>query len=117
QLRSGIEIITRMTNLPEKMNGADLVITGEGNVDFQTVFGKTPFGVAQIAKEKNIPVIALAGGLGQKYKSLYDKGFDGIFSITDRPMTLQEAIDNAAVLLEDAAENLVRFWISNREKK
>jgi len=117
QLRSGIEIITRMTNLPEKMNGADLVITGEGKIDFQTAFGKTPFGVAQIAKEKNIPVIALAGGLGQKYKSLYAKGFDGIFSITYRPMTLQEAIDNAAVLLEDAAENLIRFWISNRDKK
>ncbi len=117
QLQSGIEIITKLTHLPEKMNGADLVITGEGKIDFQTASGKTPFGVAQTAKEKNIPVIALAGGLGHKYKDLYTKGFDGIYSITDKPMTLQEAIDNVALLLEDAAENLIRLWISNKYKK
>jgi len=117
QLQSGIEIIEKITNLSEKMNGADLVITGEGKIDFQTARGKVPFGVAQTAKEKNIPVIALAGGLGQKYKDLYTNGFDGIFSITDKPMTLQKAVENAALLLEDAAENLIRFWISNMYKK
>lgn len=117
QLQSGIEIIEKITNLSEKMNGADLVITGEGKIDFQTASGKAPFGVAQTAKEKNIPVIALAGELGQKYKGLYTKSFDGIFSIIDKPMTLQEAVENAAILLEDAAENLIRFWISNKNKK
>lgn len=89
----------------------------EINVHDPLFRGKTPFGVAQTAKEKNIPVIALAGGLGQNYKSLYAKGFNGIFSIADKPMTLQEAVDNAALLLEDAAENLIRFWISNKYKK
>jgi len=114
QLQRGIDIVTQTTNLSEKMSGADLVITGEGKIDFQTAFGKTPFGVAQIAKNKNIPVIVLAGSLGEGYKTLYEKGFDGIFSIIDKPMSLQEAIDNAAELLENASENIVRLWINKK---
>jgi len=114
QLQRGIEIVTQITNLSEKMNGADLVITGEGRIDFQTAFGKTPFGVAQVAKAKNISTIALAGSLGEGYKTLYKKGFDGIFSIIDKPMSLQEAINNAAELLENAAENVIRLWIEKK---
>jgi glycerate kinase len=109
-LQSGIAIVTKTTSLAEKMEGADLVITGEGRIDFQTAFGKTPFGVAQLAKEKNIPVIVLAGSLGDGYQALYEKGFDGIFSIIDKPIELQEAIDNAGVLLENAAESIIRLW-------
>lgn len=116
RLERGITIITRTTQLAEKMDGADLVITGEGRIDFQTAFGKTPFGVAQVAKKQNIPLIALAGSLGDGYQSLYSKGFNGIFSIIDKPMPLQEAIDNAAQLLENAAENVVRLWIEKLKK-
>jgi len=111
KLQQGIEIVTQTTNLAGKMKGAQLVITGEGRIDFQTAFGKTPFGVAQVAKEQNIPVIVLAGSLGDGYQTLYDKGFNGIFSIIDKPMSLQQAIDNAAGLLENAAENVLRIWI------
>jgi len=70
--------------------------------------------VAQVAKEQNIPLIALAGSLGEGYKTLYEKGFDGIFSIIDKPMSLQEAIDNAGQLLENAAENVMRLWINKK---
>jgi glycerate kinase len=112
-LQPGIDIVTKTTSLADKMEGADLVITGEGRIDFQTAFGKTPFGVAQIAKEKNIPLIVLAGSLGDGYQTLYEKGFDGIFSIIDKPMELQEAIDNAGVLLENAAESVIRLWAKN----
>jgi glycerate kinase len=111
QLRRGIEIVTQSTNLADKMNDANLVITGEGRIDFQTAFGKTPFGVAQIAKEKNIPVIAIAGSLGEGYQTLYDKGFGKIYSIMDESMSLKYAIENAAKLLENAAENVVRIWM------
>ncbi len=111
KLERGVDIVARIASLAEKMEGADLVITGEGKIDFQTAFGKTPFGVAQVAKQKNIPVIAIAGSLGEGYEKLYDKGFNGIFSIIVKPMMLQEAIDNAAVLVENAAENVVRLWI------
>lgn len=116
-LERGIAIVTRTTQLAEKMDGADLVITGEGRIDFQTAFGKTPYGVAQMANEHNIPLIALAGSLGEGYQSLYGKGFDGIFSIIDKPMLLHEAIDNAAELLEKAAESIVRLWIKKDYKK
>jgi glycerate 2-kinase len=111
KLQSGIEIVTKTTNLADKMLCADLVITGEGRIDYQTAFGKTPFGVAQIAKQKNIPVIALAGSLGKGYKTLFDKGFDGMFSIIDKPMSLEESIQNASQLVENAAEAIIRLWI------
>lgn len=111
QLRRGIDIVIQTTNLADKMKDASLVITGEGRIDFQTAFGKTPFGVAQIAKEKNTPVIAIAGSLGEGYQTLYDKGFDEIYSIMDESMSLKYAIENAAELLENAAENVVRNWI------
>ena len=114
RLKRGIEIVTQTTNLSEKMSGADLVITGEGRIDFQTAFGKTSFGVAQIAKEKNIPVIAIAGSLGEGYKSLYEKGFDGIYSIMNESMSLNYAIKNAALLLENLAENVLRNWINKK---
>ncbi len=112
KLERGIDIVCLITGLAEKMEGADLVITGEGRIDSQTAFGKTPFGVAQIAKHKNIPVVALAGSLGENYKSLYNKGFDGIFCLIDKPMSLEEAIDNSKELIENATESIVRFWMS-----
>jgi len=111
QLKRGIEIVTQTTHLADKMVGADLVITGEGRIDFQTAFGKTPFGVAQVAKKQNIPIIALAGSLGEGYQTLYENGFDGIFSIMNVSMSLNYAIENAAVLIENAAENIMRIWI------
>ena len=111
QLQRGIEIVTQTTNLAGKMAGADLVITGEGKIDSQTAFGKTPFGVAQLAKKRNIPVVAIAGSLGDGYQTLYDKGFDEIYSIMDKSMSLQEAMDNTKELLESATENIMRLWI------
>ena len=112
-LENGFDIVSRVTKLAEKMEGADLVITGEGKIDFQTVFGKTPFGVAQLAKrKKNIPVVAIAGSLGEGYKELFEKGFDGIFSIIDKPMSLDGAIENTEELLENLTGSIIRFWIS-----
>jgi glycerate kinase len=114
QLQRGIDIVIHTTNLIDKMKDANLVITGEGRIDFQTAFGKTPFGVAQIAKKQNIPVIALAGSLGEGYKTLFEKGFDEIFSITGESVSLQEAMENAAPLLENLAEKVVRNWIKKQ---
>ena len=79
---------------------ADLVITGEGSIDFQTQFGKTPFGVARIAKQHNKPVIAVAGTVGRGAEALYSKGFDAIISIMEQPMTLEDAIEQTPELLE-----------------
>lgn len=112
KLERGIEIVTRATNLAAQLQGADLVITGEGRIDAQTAFGKTPFGVAQVAKQANIPVVAIAGGLGVGYQELYAKGFDGIFSLTNGPMTLDEAMERSEELLENIAESIIRFRLS-----
>lgn len=113
KLKSGIDIVIETTNLEEIIKDADLVITGEGMIDYQTAFGKTPFGVARVARKYNIPVIAIAGGIGKDSEKLYDKGFTSIFSIVDRPMQLEEAIENASILLEKATERIMRIFTIN----
>lgn len=108
QLKKGIDIVIKTTNLEDYICNADLVITGEGNIDYQTQYGKTPYGVAKIAKKHNIPVIAIAGGIGVGANILYEEGFHSIFSITNKPMTLEEAMKNGNRLLEDTAERVIR---------
>jgi len=110
QLKPGFEIIKEIVDLEQKMKGADLVITGEGRIDFQTQFGKTPFGVAQVAGKFGIPVIALAGTLGDGHQVLYEQGIDAMFSILDRPMDLTEAKTEAPLLLKNTAERIMRLY-------
>lgn len=109
ELKRGIDIVIEVTGLEEKVQEADLVITGEGQMDFQTSFGKTPYGVAQISKKYNKPVIAIAGGIGDGAEELYNKGIDSIFSIVDKPLSLEEAIKNSKELLENSAERIIRL--------
>jgi len=108
KLQPGVNIVIETTALEEKLKDVDLVITGEGMIDYQTQYGKTPFGVAKLAKKHNIPVIAIAGGIGRGAEGLYLKGFDSIFSIVDKPMKLEEAIENSDVLLQNTAERIMR---------
>lgn len=115
-LASGIETVMRATKFTKKIAGAEFVFTGEGRIDSQTAFGKTPFGVAQVAKQTNIPVIAIGGSLGNGYKELYNKGFDGIFSIIDKPMTLTDALVNAEELVENMAESIMRLILLKQIK-
>ena len=88
-----------------------LVITGEGRMDHQTQFGKTPFGVAQVAKQYQKPVIAIAGSLGEGVESLYDHGIASVFSIVDKPMALEDAMKDAPALLERTAERVLRLFL------
>lgn len=113
ELKKGIEIVIEETNLKDALKGADLVITGEGQIDFQTAFGKTPFGVAQAASEQNIPVIALCGQLGDRYEELFNKGFVSIYSISNKPMTLLESMNNTEQLLINQTENIMRTFAYN----
>lgn len=113
KIKRGIDIVIDITNLEEKIKDADLVFTGEGMIDFQTAFGKTPFGVAKIAKKYNIPVIAIAGGIGKDAESLYDKGFDSIFPIVDSPMSLDKAMKDGKALIERTAERIMRVYKIN----
>jgi glycerate 2-kinase len=116
KLKRGIDIVIETTKLEEYIHNADLVITGEGSIDYQTQYGKTPFGVAKVAQKYNVPVIALAGGIGKEANTLYEKGFNSIFSIVDKPMTLDEAIENGDKLLEDASERILRAMLCFNKK-
>lgn len=108
KLRRGVDIIVEATNLESHIKDSDLVITGEGMIDIQTAYGKTPLGVANVAKKYNVPVIAIAGGIGEGAEELYDKGFNSIFSIVEKPMSLEQSISNANILLEKTAERIMR---------
>ena len=108
-LKSGIEIVTKAAQLSKRLAGADLVITGEGQINFQTVFGKTPVGVARVAKTHNIPVIAIAGSIADDSDGVYDAGIDAMIDIVPEPMPLETAIENATALTEIAAERAGRM--------
>ena len=108
KIRSGVEIVIEETGLSEKIAQADYVFTGEGGIDFQTKFGKTPFGVAQVAKRFNKPVIAFAGYVGKGIEELYDEGFTAIFGIVDGACDLQTALKNGEKNLERCCVNVVK---------
>lgn len=108
EIRRGIDVVIAYTNLQRHLNGADLVITGEGRIDHQTASGKTPMGIAQEARKFGVPTIALAGSVGEGIEPLYAEGIRAVFSIVRGPMTLQAAMDNSAQLLEQTAEQIMR---------
>jgi glycerate kinase len=105
-LKPGIEIVTAAVDLDAHVRDADLVITGEGRIDFQTVHGKTPIGVARIAKRHGKPVIGIAGSLGTDVGVVYQHGIDAVFSVLSKPCTLDEALRDAAANVELTARNV-----------
>ena len=109
ELRPGIEIVMEASKIEEKMKDIDLVVTGEGKIDGQTCSGKTPVGVSRIAKKKDIPVIAVAGTIGEDAEKVYEEGINFLYSVIDKPMTLKEAIDSADELLLKTGYNLGKF--------
>lgn len=109
KIRAGFEVVSETVKLEEKVKGVDLVITGEGKIDRQTQFGKTPFGVARIAKKFDKPVIAIGGSLGEDHGVLHEKGFDAILPVIPRPMQLKDALRQAPDLLVDAGERMARM--------
>ena len=116
ELKPGIDIITEKIELENKINGSDYVITGEGRIDFQSAMGKTPSGVAKLAKKYGIPVIAIGGSVDDEIGNIYDCGITAAFSIIDSPMTLGEAMDtkNAQRLVEKTAEQIFRLIKQNK---
>ena len=100
ELRPGIDIILDVARFDEKLDGADLVFTGEGRVDAQTLRGKCLSGVMRAARARGVPVVVLAGGVEPEGYELLDHGAIAVLSIVDRPMTLAEAQERAAELLE-----------------
>ena len=112
--RPGVEVVAEIGGLAEAVKGASLVITGEGRMDAQTLLGKTPMGVAAIARHAGVPVIAIAGSLGKDYQALYAAGIYAAFSLVSGPCTLKEACEQAGSLLEDRAQDIMRLWLAAR---
>ncbi|MES5941787.1 MULTISPECIES: glycerate kinase [unclassified Bacillus cereus group] len=115
-LRRGIEIVLDYTNFNKHIEGADLIITGEGRIDEQTAYGKAPVGVAERAKHSRIPVIAIGGSVSPNYSAVHEKGIDAVFSITASPMTLEEAYKVAEENIEMTAKNIAAVWKIASEK-
>ncbi|MDA7746734.1 glycerate kinase [Psychromonas sp.] len=109
-LRPGIELVLEAVRLSKYMVNTELVITGEGRIDNQTVYGKTPMGVAKVAKQFNIPVIGIAGSLGAKHQAVYECGIDAVFAAVPGAMTLQQAFADANHNVENVAENIAKLW-------
>jgi glycerate 2-kinase len=96
RLRPGVAIVLETTRFDELVRGADLVITGEGRTDFQTAMGKAPVGVAAAAKRHGVPVVCLAGGLGDGADDVLAHGIDALASTVPGPMTLEECLARGA---------------------
>lgn len=111
KLEPGVEIVLKETNFHERVADADLVITGEGKIDGQTIYGKTPIGVAKAAKKFGVPVIALSGTLGADYEIVYDHGIDAAFSIVQGPCDLEDALENGPDYLEKLAGSVARLLV------
>lgn len=109
RLTSGFSMIAEVTGLEELIRDADLVITGEGRMDKQTQYGKTPFGVAQLAREHKKAVIGVAGSLEEDAGVLYESGFDLLLSIQEKPGDLAESLANAGPMLERTGERIARL--------
>jgi glycerate kinase len=110
QFKAGVEVVAELVGLADAVAGADLVITGEGRFDAQTLRGKTPFGVARVAREHGVPVIVIAGTLGDGYQALYEHGIDAAFALASGPMTLEQACAEAPRLLRERATDVARVW-------
>lgn len=113
-LQRGIDIVADSIGFDKHLMGSDLVLTGEGRIDRQTAYGKTVAGIAGRAKAAGIPVIAIAGELGEGYQAVYDLGIDAVVSILPGCMERDEAMKNAEELLRAATERAMRLYSISR---
>lgn len=111
ELKNGIEIILDIVNFDQRLKNVDLVITGEGMLDKQSVYGKTPVGVAKRAQKHKIPVIVIAGSLGEGVDKVLENGIDAYFSIIDKPDSLDNIINRTDKLLIDISEQIIRTYL------
>ncbi|QQK08360.1 glycerate kinase [Miniphocaeibacter halophilus] len=114
-LLRGVDIITEFLKLEDDIKNANLVITGEGQLDYQTMMGKAPSGVAKIANKYKVPVIAMSGALGKDVEKINEEGIDAYFSITPCPVSLEKAMegDFASKNLKDITRQIIRVYKIN----
>lgn len=108
KIKSGIETVLEVAGFKEKLDWADIVITGEGKIDSQSVLGKVISGISEMAKEKDVPVIAVSGAIDYGAEVIYEKGVSTMEAAVCKTMLLDEAVKNADILVENAVERVMR---------
>lgn len=106
---SGIETVLDLIDFKSLLNDVDIVITGEGRIDWQSAYGKVPSGVGKRCKEKGVPAVAIVGGIGDGAEKIYDLGVESIISTINGAMKIEEALERAEELYTSAAERLFRI--------
>ena len=114
ELRPGIRIVIDASDLARKMAGADLVLTGEGQIDRQTAYGKTISGVARTAQAAGVPVVAVVGSIADGVENLYDIGVTSMFSLCPGPISLDEAMEGGKPMVAATAERVVRLFLARK---
>ena len=112
RLQPGFELVSEQAGLADALAGADLVITGEGSMDGQSLRGKVPVGVARMARERGVPCVVLAGRLGAGFEAAYDTGVTAAFALSPGPASLEESMGHAPEWLGDRAEAVARLWLA-----
>lgn len=110
KLIPGIQMVIEASKLEDKLEGCDLVITGEGKLDGQSAGGKTPVGVAKLAEKHNIPVLAVGGSIAEDADVLYQHGIGAMLSIAPGPISLEKAIADGEKLLEEAGQRAAKLF-------
>ncbi|QBY04626.1 glycerate kinase [Thalassotalea sp. HSM 43] len=108
QMQPGIDMLIEQLQLADRIATSDLVITGEGRIDGQSVHGKTPIGVSRVSRHYHVPTIAVCGSIGDDYEKVYAHGIDAVFSILDKPQSLADALIDAEQNLANTSENIAR---------
>jgi glycerate kinase len=114
KLRRGVDLVLDLVGLDQHLRGADLVLTAEGQIDFQTAFGKAPAGVAERARAVGVPCLAIAGSVGGGLEALHERGIDAVFSLCPGPVSLEQAMAAGGDYLAVAAEQAVRAFLASR---
>lgn len=112
ELRRGVDLVLDLVGLEAHLRGADLVLTAEGQIDFQTAFGKAPAGVAERARTRGVPCLAIAGSVGSGLDSLHALGIDAVFSLCPGPVSLEQAMAAGGDFLAAATEQAVRAFLA-----
>lgn len=108
-LKSGIETVLDLIGFDQMLEGVDLVVTGEGRIDWQSAFGKVPSGIGMRCKGKGIPAVAIVGGMGNGAEKIYDFGVESILPTINGAMDIEEALERAEELYKAAADRMFRF--------
>ena len=110
KIENGFSILSKLSNLENEIKKADLIITGEGKIDGQTINGKVPIGIAKIAKKYDKPVICITGAIEPPIENLYKSGITGIFSIQQGPNSKKKSFESSEVLIKNCTERIIDFY-------